>query len=464
MLTEEKMLIFDEEITDDRFFDLAVLHFNEVMRWQAGQTLHSWAERFLDEIVPFLGALQATLYRINTDNEAELTAAFAPGDLSALQQIVPLGEGTVGQCALSQVPLIHKSKDAYFLPYSTLISLRISAVITYPLIYHEQICGVIELLFCKEPHPRAVELLKRLNLNIAANLSILLKENELKKQNAELERAMEELRVTQSQLVQSEKMSSIGQLTAGIAHEINNPINFVYAGVGALKNTITDLFEILDVFDTFDNDFDKDKYQKTLAHINKLKKDLMYRELREDLVSIVADIKEGANRTAEIVKGLRNFSRNDDEVLKAAKISELIDSTLILLKSQLKNRIQIQLNYDPNLDAINCFPGKLGQVFMNLIVNAIQAIPEGEGFIYISTENTPEFALVRIRDTGTGMPEEVKKRIFEPFFTTKDVGSGTGLGLSITYAIIVDKHKGNVEVNSKAGEGTEFVLKIPKNL
>jgi signal transduction histidine kinase len=144
-----------------------------------------------------------------------------------------------------------------------------------------------------------------------------------------------------------------------------------------------------------------------------------------------------------------------------ASLAELLDSTLILVKSQLKNRIKVILDYDPNLEPISCYPGKLGQVFMNLIVNGIQAI-EGDGNLYISTKDDKTHAIIRVRDTGTGMPEEVKKRIFEPFFTTKDVGSGTGLGLSITYAIIVEKHKGTLDVQSKVGEGTEFIIRLPK--
>jgi signal transduction histidine kinase len=321
----------------------------------------------------------------------------------------------------------------------------------------------LELVFFEEPHYRVEELLMRLSAGISANLSILMKEDALRRQNEELERAMQELKLTQSQLVQSEKMSSIGQLTAGIAHEINNPINFVYAGVGALKNTINDLFEILDAFDRLSPEYSAEEYVSVLKEIEKLKKELMYRELREDLISIVSDIKEGANRTAEIVKGLRNFSRNDEEQSKRANLSEIIDSTIVLVKSQLKNRIQIMLDYDKTLEPINCFPGKLGQVFMNLIVNAIQAI-DGDGKIFITTCSEGDFAVVRVRDTGSGMPEEVKKRIFEPFFTTKDVGAGTGLGLSITYAIVVDKHKGSIEVQSEKGVGTEFIIKLPKNL
>ncbi len=263
------------------------------------------------------------------------------------------------------------------------------------------------------------------------------------------------LHKAQMQLVQAEKMASLGQLTAGIAHEINNPINFVSANIEPLKNDIADVLEILH------------KYEEVIenkglkAHFNtvdKLKHELELDYIRGEIHALLRGIEEGAVRTKEIVKGLRVFSRLDENAIKLFHIHEGLDSTLTLLKSKLGDRIEVIKNYG-NLPSIEGFPGKINQVFMNILINAVHAMPE-RGKIFITTSVKENFVQISIRDTGTGMSEEVKSRIFEPFFTTKDVGEGIGLGLAISFGVI-EQHKGNIAVESVLGKGTEFIVTLP---
>ncbi len=304
---------------------------------------------------------------------------------------------------------------------------------------------------------------------LEATEKLMIAENKLKssldhekESKQELERTLQNLKSTQSQLVQSEKMASLGQLTAGIAHEINNPINFVYNGIDTLKVSLDDLLEIINKYDELETTND---YKQVMQEIHELKEEVGYEDLLADLRELVADIKKGAVRTIEIVKGLRVFSRLDEEEMKPAHINESLDATLILLRNKTKNRINVKKYYDDSITEINCFPGQLNQVFMNILNNAIQAIPEDKkgGEIQLYTENQDQHIMIKIKDNGSGMSEQVKRRIFEPFFTTKAVGIGTGLGMSITFGII-EKHGGNIYVNSEEGKGTEFSILIPKHL
>lgn len=278
----------------------------------------------------------------------------------------------------------------------------------------------------------------------------------------ELQSTLENLKSTQSQLVQSEKMASLGQLTAGIAHEINNPINFVYNGIDTLKVSLDDLMTIVEKYEELEKGSD---YKQVISEVQDLKDEFAYDDLLGDLKELVADIKKGAVRTIEIVKGLRVFSRLDEEEMKPANINDALDATLILLRNKTKNRLDVKKFYDDDMQEINCFPGQLNQVFMNILNNAIQAIPEErkDGEIQLYTENQDQHIMIKIKDNGSGMSEQVKRRIFEPFFTTKAVGIGTGLGMSITFGII-EKHGGNIYVNSEEGKGTEFSILIPKHL
>lgn len=279
---------------------------------------------------------------------------------------------------------------------------------------------------------------------------------------AELDNALQQLKGTQSQLVHSEKMASLGQLTAGIAHEINNPINFISSGMNSLKMSIESMREILDEYERIDDGEDP---KEVMKDIKELKEDHEYDELIDELDELIKDINYGVTRTIEIVKGLRVFSRLDEEEVKMANVNENIDATLTLLRNKTKNRIKVSKFYDDKMSDIECYPGQLNQVFMNILNNGIQAIPEEkkDAEITIYTEEEADQVVVRLKDNGVGIPEDIKNRIWEPFFTTKPVGVGTGLGMSITFGII-EKHNGKIDLISEVGKGTEFVITLPKNI
>ncbi|MBN2173288.1 MAG: hypothetical protein JW731_04100 [Bacteroidales bacterium] len=281
--------------------------------------------------------------------------------------------------------------------------------------------------------------------------------SELREKNEALNMALEDLKKTQSQLIDSEKMASLGQLTAGVAHEINNPINFVSGNVKPLKQDINDIVSVLNKYEEL---IEKYQLADRFNEVEKLKMEVEYHFVLEEINKLLEGIGEGAARTSEIVKGLRNFSRMDEHELKLADVNQGLESTLLILHNKLKRRIEVVKDYG-KIPEIMCYPGQLNQVFLNIINNGLQAI-EGEGKIFIKTWKDKEGVKISIRDTGCGMPESVKKRIFEPFFTTKDVGKGTGLGLSISFGII-EKHSGTIEVITEKNQGSEFIITLPVN-
>ena len=281
---------------------------------------------------------------------------------------------------------------------------------------------------------------------------------------AELQKALDELKSTQAQLIQTEKMSSLGQMVAGVAHEINNPVSFVYGNVNHVNGYIEDILELIELY--------QQQFPNPGDEIEEKLEDMELDFVREDLPKILNSMKFGAQRIREIVLSLRNFSRLDEADMKEVDIHEGIESTLLILQNRFKTKvncttIEIIKKYN-QLPKIECHPGQLNQAFMNIISNAIDVLEEGIGIdivnpqIYIHTEliNHKTIA-VRIADNGKGMSEEVKNKLFDPFFTTKPVGKGTGLGLSITYQIIVEKHQGSLRCESEPGKGAEFIIEIP---
>lgn len=277
----------------------------------------------------------------------------------------------------------------------------------------------------------------------------------LGEQKQALETALHDLKQTQSRLVQAEKMASLGELTAGIAHEINNPLNFVTTNAHALKLDLQDIAQLLEEVHGLKENSSSYQTKRILQKVDELDTEFLKEEIKE----LIESIERGAERTKNIVAGLRIFSRKSvDDQFAAADLHEGLESTLTILGSKLKNRIEVIRDYG-NLPPVNCQFDKLNQVFMNIISNAIQAI-DGEGTICISTRQLEGQVQIMIEDNGKGMPPEVQHRIFEPFFTTKEVGEGTGLGLSISYGII-DMHNGKIEVQSAVGSGTKFIISLP---
>lgn len=298
----------------------------------------------------------------------------------------------------------------------------------------------------------------------------------------ELKATIKELKRTQSQLIQAEKMSSLGQLVAGVAHEINNPVSFIYGNISPAKDYIKDLLELVELY--------QQHYLEPEEEIAEKIENIELEFLTKDLAKLMDSIQVGAERIKAIVKSLRTFSRLDEAEVKEVNIHESIDSTLMILQTRLKpglNQAEIQVIKEyGELPKIECYAGQLNQVFMNIISNAIDALNEGNKnqniaeiqaepisetllapgavkgrTIKISTRVERDRVQIRIIDNGIGMSKKVIKRIFDPFYTTKSIGKGTGLGLSVSYQIIVDKHGGDLRCVSQEGVGTEFIIEIP---
>ena len=322
----------------------------------------------------------------------------------------------------------------------------------------------------KEESQVAVVEALRQNETIVREQNVMLEQKvgertrELEHSNTELNKTLSNLKNTQAQLIDAEKMASLGQMTAGIAHELNNPINFVSSNVNPLKRDIGDLFEVIDKYNAVNGENRDAAMQEVQDLMDKLDIDYVKKEIQE----LLDGIHEGAARTTEIVRGLRVFSRLDENSLKKASINDCINSTAIVLKSNMKNLCTLKRELDESLPEINCFPGRLNQVFMNIMNNAVQAVsrldkPKEERFVTVRTWQDEHNVFVSIKDNGVGMTPEVKSKIFDPFYTTKNVGEGTGLGLAIVKGIIED-HSGEIIVESESGKGTEFIITLPKNL
>lgn len=277
---------------------------------------------------------------------------------------------------------------------------------------------------------------------------------DLKKKIGELETANKELKETQTKLVHSAKMISLGQLVAGVAHELNNPIGFIYSNMSHLKDYSKRLMTLVELA------------EKNPSQLAKAKQDLEYDYIVSDMPKLISSCEDGARRTKEIVLGLRNFSRLEEAKLKEVDLQEALDATLQLLQGEIKGRIEVHRNYEP-VPRIQCYEVQINQVFMNILSNAVQAI-EGSGQIWISihpirdSKSKNGKIQVSIQDSGKGIPQNILEKIFDPFFTTKGVGQGTGLGLSISYGI-VHNHGGEIQVRSEVGVGTEFIVVLPVN-
>jgi len=282
----------------------------------------------------------------------------------------------------------------------------------------------------------------------------------LVQQAEDLEKAFSDLQQTQTQLVQTEKMSSLGQLVAGVAHEINNPVSFIYGNINPANRYAMSLIELLKLY--------QQHYPTPPEEIEEELEDLDFEFMTKDLLNLLASMKVGAERIRQIVASLRTFSRKDEAEKKSVDIHQGLDSTLMILAHRIKPQsqraaIEIIQQYG-ELPSVYCYAGQLNQVFMNVISNAIDAVEAVEQpQITLSTQLKGDQVIVTVRDNGTGMPEEVRSQIFNPFFTTKPIGQGTGMGLSISYQIVTERHGGSLQVASTPNEGTTFTIQIPLN-
>lgn len=274
----------------------------------------------------------------------------------------------------------------------------------------------------------------------------------------ELEQTLEKLREAQAMLIHSEKMNAMGQMVAGVAHEINNPIAFVASNTHALKEMANDLRDAYGQLYAAINASENDALKTTAAKVHKAS-DVDF--ITEDLHDLINSSLDGLQRVKGIVQSLRNFSRLDEAELKVVSMKECIESTLEIAAPTVKNKLKIDCQLDA-LPPVKCRPSELNQVFLNLIMNASQAV-ENKGHLEITGHETAEDLVLTFRDNGPGIDEETQRKIFNPFFTTKPVGEGTGLGLSIAYKIITDGHNGSITVDSKTGKGTTFTISLPKS-
>jgi len=302
-------------------------------------------------------------------------------------------------------------------------------------------------------------ILKEKNQEIALqNEEITTQNEEIELQHNRLKQSLHDLKYTQAMLIHSEKMASLGQLTAGVAHEINNPVNFISNGVEGLIQQTEILIALLRQYESAAVQLPPEKK----ASIAALKQKLGFDDTLNDIQELTKLIKTGVERTTHIVKSLRTFSHEGQKTFSHVNLNDQLAATLIMIQSEIKGRIEVVCTFDPQLPLIACNIGEINQVFMNMIMNAIQAI-DGKGTISVTTRRLAgDKVAVEITDTGSGIPNEMKHLIFDPFFTTKEVGKGTGLGLAIS-ATIIEKHQGKISVESEPGQGTRFIIVLPIN-
>ncbi|WAL60007.1 PAS domain S-box protein [Thermocoleostomius sinensis] len=438
------------------------------------------------EMVSMIGS------RISTSENALITQKGIDRELLCVDDITKLVEASEIETCPAQawvdLSLRHFSLQNY------------RAILKLPV--HTQ-SGEVGLVSCSHSQPRRwqdseVELLQAVadSLAIAIDQAELYKQSRLsgemaQRQAERLEQTLEELQRTQSQMIQSEKMSSLGQLVAGVAHEINNPVNFIYGNLSHANDYTQDLIRLIQLYQQYYPDANVEILQEADAI------DLDF--LVEDLPKLLSSMRVGAERIQQIVASLRTFSRMDEAEFKAVDLHEGIDSTLMILQNRLKARsvrtpeieyyrptIEVIKEYS-DLPPVECYAGQLNQVFMNILSNAIDAIEDGIEQLALNTARSKPLAtlaaqteidtgysirictealdgdriVIRIADNGPGMPEAVRQRLFDPFFTTKPVGKGTGMGMSISYQIVTEKHGGTLRCVSAPGQGAEFIIEIP---
>lgn len=449
-------------------------------------SLQNMLQRCCQVIVQHLDAAFARIWVLNAEeNVLELQAsAGLYTHTDGIHSRVPVGRFKIGLIAAERQP--HLTNDV---PNDPRVSdqawARETGMVAFaghPLIVEDELLGVVALF---AQHPLSNSVLEILSFSAnelalglkrkQAELSLIRSEARFRQQAQELRQAMLELQQTQMHLIQSEKMSSLGQLVAGVAHEINNPVSFIFGNLVHAKDYARDLLSLVQLYQVH--------YPEPTSAIQQKVKTIELDFLIEDLPKLLNSMEVGAKRIQQIVQSLRIFSRMDVSEVKAVNLHEGIDSTLMILQNRLKEQphrcaIQVVKKYDL-LPLVECYPGQLNQVFMNLVSNAIDALEEAldrvdskpetaepahsyQPTIELRTQLTGDrFVTISVSDNGSGMSEKTQQQVFNPFFTTKSVGKGTGMGLSISYQIIAEKHGGSLTCSSTPGQGTVFLVGIP---
>lgn len=447
--------------------------------------LQTILQTIVREVRALLNADRVVIYQFNARGEGEVTVEEVKGNWSSVLGVKSPDRcfpdeyyrldfqgriKTINNVALDKITPCHRE---------FLQSLQIQANVIVPIVKESGLWGLLIAHQCDAPRvwrQDEIEVLQQL----ASQAAIAIQQAELYEQSKlaaadakahaqQLAQVIKELKQTQTQLVQQEKMSSLGQLVAGVAHEINNPVNFIYGNLIHVNEYAQSLLELVQLYQKY--------YPNPAAEIIDKIEEIELDFIIEDLPRMLSSMKVGADRIRQLVLSLRNFSRIDQSEMKPVDIHEGIESTLMILHHRLKAKserpgIEIIKEYG-KLPLVECYASQLNQVFMNILANAIDALEERDkqrspaqilaepSQIKISTFTTQDSVVIIIADNGPGIPEEVRARIFEPFFTTKEIGKGTGIGLSISRQIIEEKHGGILKCISQPGKGTEFWIEIP---
>jgi two-component system, NtrC family, sensor kinase len=313
--------------------------------------------------------------------------------------------------------------------------------------------------------PSSLELLSQ---NLSLERVVQQKTEILQRQGEELKKALQDLQLTQTRLLQAQKLESVGQLAAGIAHEINTPAQFIGSNIDFLKDSFSDVIQLIDALQkVLEAIVQGSAIVETGREAEKLLEEFDWNYLKEEIPTAILQSKEGIKRVTTIVQAMKEFSHPGSKEKGFYDLNKIIETTITVASNEWKYCAEIETHFDPDLPQVFCLADEIGQVFLNILINASHAIAgkttnnTEKGLITITTHRSPEQVEIHIEDTGGGIPENIRERVFDPFFTTKSVGKGTGQGLAISHDVITKKHNGGISFTSEAGKGTIFTISLP---